>query len=87
MPHCTLQAAAAALPELVVALAEPAEEEWGTQLLVSIPSCLGCDLLVYGPYHSPAVLCLACGISSCHQVHAAWWITTCRHAPMGCWQR
>ena len=78
MPLCALQEAAAALFELAVALAEPAPEEWGTQVLVSILSCLGCDMLACGLLHSPAVLCLAWGISLCHQVHARV-IATCRH--------
>ena len=40
MRRLALQAAAAALPELGLALA--AEEEWEDELLVSVLSCLGC---------------------------------------------
>ena len=61
MPLCVLQAAAAALPELAVALAEPSADEWGTQLLVSKPFCLGWARLA-----CTAQLCCAWRAASAH---------------------
>ena len=56
---CAMQAAAAALPELAVALAA---EEGEAELLVSVLSCLSSDLLACGRLHSLAVLHLSWGI-------------------------
>ena len=50
--QCALQAAAAALPELAMAHAAEEPEE---ELLVSVPSCLGCALLACGRLRNPAV--------------------------------
>ena len=56
MPLCALQAAAAALPELAVALAA---DELEAEVLVSVLSCLCCHVFACRRMHNPAVLCLA----------------------------
>ena len=50
--------------------AEQAADEFDTELLVSIVSCLRCGVLACGRLHNAAVLGLAWGISSCHGGHS-----------------
>ena len=50
--------------------ADQAADDWESEVLVSISSCLRCGLLACGHLHNPVVLCGAWGPSSCHQVHA-----------------